>query len=189
MVNLFGDVAQEVIVSKGADAANVNVQHIDGDYEQCIRVVKIEAGAGADHSVGSRCWDMSVEINGILVNGTTSIHTNLNGDTVIDTWLDGKTGDENTHAQVIIPHVEYTTDGAGSGTPMVKAPMPGQVVKCLVKSGDIVKSGDPVCILNAMKMEHVVNAPSDGVISLACDEGDMVMDGAVLAEILAPAEE
>eukprot|EP00605_Chrysophyceae_sp_TOSAG23-4_P001889 GSChrysophyteH1.ASY1.ANO1.2085.1 assembled CDS len=97
--------------------------------------------------------------------GTVSIHTSHTG------------------ATFTVPPAEYTSGDAASGTPMVKAPMPGQVVKCLVSSGDRVKAGDPVCILNAMKMEHVVNAPSDGVVSLACEEGAMVMDGAILAEI------
>ena len=52
-----------------------------------------------------------------------------------------------------------------------------------VKNGAYVEQGEPVLILNAMKMEHVVNAPSSGKISLGCEEGQMVMDGQVLAEI------
>jgi acetyl-CoA carboxylase biotin carboxylase subunit len=44
------------------------------------------------------------------------------------------------------------------------APMPGQVVKVLVKSGDAVKSGDGLVILNSMKMENTIEAFEDGVV-------------------------
>ena len=67
--------------------------------------------------------------------------------------------------------------------------MPGQVVKIMVSDGDDVQEGDPVIVLNAMKMEHQVLAPSSGKISLLCGEGENVSDGAKLAAIEAAAEE
>lgn len=182
ITNSYGEMAEAITCTTG-EAANKSVIISTGDKEQTVRIVSVQAGAGADHSVGSRCWDISAEVDGILVNGTVATHTNTANATVVDVWIDGKTGDENTHAQYSIPAAEYANTDGGSGTPMVKAPMPGQVVKCLVKNGDVVKVGDPICILNAMKMEHVVPAPSAGIVSLATEEGAMVMDGAILAEI------
>jgi biotin carboxyl carrier protein len=46
----------------------------------------------------------------------------------------------------------------------VKAPMPGMVLKILVKDGDEVKKGDPLLVLEAMKMENILKSPTDGVI-------------------------
>jgi pyruvate carboxylase subunit B len=49
------------------------------------------------------------------------------------------------------------------GTP-VKAPMRGTIVKILVKVGDKVKKGDPVVVLEAMKMENLIESPVSGVV-------------------------
>ena len=43
--------------------------------------------------------------------------------------------------------------------------MPGNIIKVNVKSGDSVKKGDVLCILEAMKMENEICAPSDGVVA------------------------
>ena len=61
--------------------------------------------------------------------------------------------------------------------------MPGQIVKISVKTGDEVKKGEPILILNAMKMEHVVSAPTSGIITILCAENSSVADAAVLAEV------
>lgn len=50
------------------------------------------------------------------------------------------------------------------GTP-VAAPMPGTINKINVKAGDAVKRGDVLCVLEAMKMENDICAPSDGTVA------------------------
>lgn len=58
------------------------------------------------------------------------------------------------------------------------APMNGTMVSVLVKAGDIVKQGQPLMIMEAMKMEHTIKAPNDGSIeALYYAEGDMVDGG------------
>ena len=47
----------------------------------------------------------------------------------------------------------------------ISAPMPGLVLKVMVEIGQEIKKGDPVLILEAMKMENVLKAPSDGVVN------------------------
>jgi len=60
----------------------------------------------------------------------------------------------------------------------MSAPMPGVVLKILVKVGDEVTKGTPLIILEAMKMEHQITAPRDGTIaSINCKEGEMVQPG------------
>ena len=46
----------------------------------------------------------------------------------------------------------------------IKAPMPGLVLKILVKEGDIIKKGENLLILEAMKMENMIKAPSDLIV-------------------------
>ena len=73
--------------------------------------------------------------------------------------------------------------GAGGGG-AVKAPMPGRVVKALVAEGDTVEAGQPVIIVEAMKMENEVTAPGPGVVrSINVSQGDTVDAGAVLVEL------
>ena len=65
------------------------------------------------------------------------------------------------------------------------APMPGMVLKILVKPNDVVKRGAPLIVLEAMKMEHVIVAPADGVVAAVhCTEGEMVQAGIDLVVIL-----
>jgi len=61
------------------------------------------------------------------------------------------------------------------------APMPGKVVAVLATSGQEVKRGDALVIMEAMKMEHTIAAPHDGVIDeILYAVGDQVADGAPL---------
>ena len=71
--------------------------------------------------------------------------------------------------------------GADQSDHALTAPMPGKVTAVFVKKSDAVKAGTSLMILEAMKMEHTIKAPADGVIeTLPYAEGDQVGDGAVL---------
>ncbi len=64
------------------------------------------------------------------------------------------------------------------------APMPGSVLRIGAAAGDTVKAGQPLIWLEAMKMEHTVTAPSDGVlVELNVEPGQQVDVGAVLARV------
>jgi 3-methylcrotonyl-CoA carboxylase alpha subunit len=77
--------------------------------------------------------------------------------------------------------------GSGSGAASdgsLRAPMPGKIVATPVKAGDAVTKGQPVIVLEAMKMEHALNAPFDGVVGeVAFGVGDQVPADAVLATV------
>lgn len=65
----------------------------------------------------------------------------------------------------------------------LKAPMPGLIVDLKVKAGELVKTGDPLLILEAMKMENVLKSPGEGVIkTVKVKKGDSVEKGQVLLE-------
>jgi acyl-CoA carboxylase subunit alpha len=64
------------------------------------------------------------------------------------------------------------------------APMPGTVVRLAVQAGDSVKAGDPLLWLEAMKMEHRIAAPADGVVAeLPVTVGQQVEVGTILAVV------
>ncbi len=67
---------------------------------------------------------------------------------------------------------------------MVTAPMQGTIVKVSVRAGEPIKAGEPICVLEAMKMENEVTAPSDGeIVDLRVQPGDTVAAGQVIAII------
>ena len=46
----------------------------------------------------------------------------------------------------------------------IKAPMPGLVLDIRIAEGDVVKKGDPILVLEAMKMENILKSPTDGTV-------------------------
>ncbi len=75
-----------------------------------------------------------------------------------------------------LPAVE-SSDAHGGLT----APMPGRVLAVLVKAGDSVARGAPLIVMEAMKMEHTIVAPSASVVDkLLCEVGEQVREGAEL---------
>lgn len=68
--------------------------------------------------------------------------------------------------------------GGAAGKNAVKSPLPGVVVGINVNVGDIVKKGQTVAILEAMKMENNIPAPADGkVASIDVNVGDSILEG------------
>ncbi|MDQ2997239.1 MAG: acetyl-CoA carboxylase biotin carboxylase subunit [Chloroflexota bacterium] len=74
------------------------------------------------------------------------------------------------------------------GSASLEAPMPGTLIKVLVNEGQSVVARQPLVVLEAMKMEHVVTAPYDGVVrKLPFRTGALVAKGAALVELEANA--
>ena len=73
---------------------------------------------------------------------------------------------------------------ASGATATLKAPMPGRVVKILVKVGDTVAAGQAAVVVEAMKMENELRAPRAGVVrELRCADGEAVEAGQDLVVI------
>ena len=71
--------------------------------------------------------------------------------------------------------------GANIGAGRLTAPMPGRVIELLVAPGAAVRQGQPMLVIEAMKMEHTIAAPRDGVVAAVhFGAGDLVEEGAEL---------
>ena len=84
---------------------------------------------------------------------------------------------------VSIDLLAHAGEGADEGGRLT-APMPGKVVSFAVKAGDKVKKGQPLAVMEAMKMEHTIAAPGDGTVAeLLYAPGDQVAEGAELLRL------
>ena len=82
-----------------------------------------------------------------------------------------------------IDAIAHAGEGAGEGGRLT-APMPGKVIAFLAKAGDKVSQGQPLAVMEAMKMEHTLTAPRDGVVSeLLYAVGDQVGEGGELLRL------
>ncbi len=71
-----------------------------------------------------------------------------------------------------------------SSTYVIKAPLPGNIIKILFSEGDEVKKGDNMMLMEAMKMENKILSEKDGTVkSIKINVGDAVLQGDVLIEI------
>src|SRR5262245_27622732 len=115
-----------------------------------------------DVSLGERRWTLSVHRHGesfavFAPEGTASLQ-----------WIDA------------IAHAGEGGHDAGRLT----APMPGKMVSLLVSAGQVVKKGQALAVMEAMKMEHTIAAPKDGVVEeVLYGVGDQVTEGAELLRL------
>ncbi len=160
-----------------------------GDDDSGARVVAV-SGTPASASVavdGAAAVQASVipvddESAFVSVDGT--------GRTVVR-WASGGTvefaaGGVTWRVRELPPERRLSTDAVA--VPTISSPMPGSVVSVLVASGDRVEADQPLLIVEAMKMEHVLTAPSAGIARLDAAIGDHVERGQLLAAIETPAE-
>lgn len=83
------------------------------------------------------------------------------------------------------PSVSKTASpSAPKGTGNIKSPLPGVILEIYVREGDNVKIGQKLLMLEAMKMENIINADKEGrVASIKVGKGDSVMEGDILIVI------
>ena len=79
------------------------------------------------------------------------------------------------------PAAAPSAPAGAAGAVEIKAPLQGTIMKVMVKPGDAVKKGTPVCVIEALKMENDVVAPQDGTVaSVNVKSGDNVKTDEVL---------
>ncbi len=112
------------------------------------------------------------------------------GDRYVPAWFgaDQTVLFDEGHAVAFAPASNVAQGAAAASDGSLRAPMPGKIVAVSAEPGQAVTKGQSIVVLEAMKMEHALTAPFDGVVGeLAVAVGDQVTDGAVLATITASA--
>ncbi len=91
---------------------------------------------------------------------------------------------EQGQAWLLSPWRHDAAHGAADGSGAILAPMPGKVIAVEVAQGDVVSKGQKLLTLEAMKMEHTLTAPFDGVVAeLNAEAGAQVQVEALLVKI------
>lgn len=164
-------------------------------------------------NVGERSWVVDVGEGGVSVDGTpidVSLETVAGGpvhslilggashrvsarrvaDERWDIHLRGRVVrasvvDERTR---VIREMSGALSGAAGPRPIV-APMPGMVVRVEVEEGDVVRAGQGVVIVEAMKMENELVAEAEGIVTrVHVSEGEAVEKDQLLVDLAAPDE-
>ena len=140
-----------------------------------LRVNEQEAAAVEVLSVGD--GEIQAKVDGRRVTGGFAVDS-------VDVLI-SLDGESYRLVKPLPPDVDDARPGGGdAGGASVTAPMPGSVVKVLVSEGDEVEEGQLLLVLEAMKTEHSIAAPHDGVVSsIPYGAGASVPRGDVLVEL------
>ena len=97
--------------------------------------------------------------------------------------------DGETYPIRLAPEERRRTDAGQDAVAVITSPMPGSVVAVHVEDGQNANRGEPIAAVEAMKMEHVLKAPIDGVVEILVKVGDQVGVDQPLARLRAPGED
>ncbi|KAK0351329.1 hypothetical protein LTR94_025372 [Friedmanniomyces endolithicus] len=123
---------------------------------------------------------------GLRLNASerTSVWTRLEGrpiDAALEPFGGGWRTSQGGLVQIGREHGDLSQGAASDGG--LRAPMPGRIVATPALVGQAVVKGQPIVVLEAMKMEHALTAPFDGVVETVASIGDQVAEAAILAQI------
>jgi len=147
-------------------AGNVHTAYVEKDMDLSGLVVPAPVKVSADEQPAARA--VTVEVDG------KRFEVEVHG---LGAFSAGSTNSGKPAAPVADAKMRTSADG----TERVTAPMQGTIVKAAVKAGDVVKAGDLLIVLEAMKMENHINSPRDGTIAeVNVKAGQNVETGTVL---------
>jgi len=163
-VEVLGTPASALVSVDGAETVPASVVRVDEAVDGAVDGGALVSVAGVGRTIVSWASDTTVSSN------------------TVEFAADGVTW----RLRDVPP--ERRTSADAVAVPTVSSPMPGSVVAVLVASGDEVEAGEPLIIVEAMKMEHVLTAPSAGIAHLDAAIGDHVERGQLLARVEARIE-
>ncbi|KAJ4983155.1 carbamoyl-phosphate synthase subunit L [Stagonosporopsis vannaccii] len=98
----------------------------------------------------------------------------------LGTWVQYRIFSTLAYAESLRETVAAAVDGAGG---IVKAPLPCKVLKVVKRSGEEVKKGEALLVIESMKMEVTILAPNQGIFETSRGSGEAVEEGGVLCEV------
>ena len=133
-------------------------------------------------------WELSVGDNSYNVKGKlvdSALQATINGYKSTFTFSDNDgvftLFNKDTHAKFSLISASLGDDNDDNGDANFSAPMNGTIVAHLVEKGVLVKKGEPILVMEAMKMEHSIIAPHDGAVEeFFFNPGELVDGGATL---------
>jgi acetyl-CoA/propionyl-CoA carboxylase biotin carboxyl carrier protein len=134
--------------------------------------VDVEARAGAVEVDADGLWHVTLD----GIQHTARIFSDARERTI---WVSTDTG-----IHVFTRPLADSSLTPGLEGAEVLAPMPGSVVDIKVETGAKVEQGDPIVVVEAMKMEHVLTAPAAGIVTVTAVEGAQVALDEVLATVV-----
>jgi 3-methylcrotonyl-CoA carboxylase alpha subunit len=156
---------QELIFRDGAEERVVCARSQAGSW-------LLQFGDRAIHAQGERRADAALSI---VLDGVQKKLTLLDHGAETAVFLDGESWRLTEIDSLAARAGEDPTAGR------LTAPMPGRVTQLMVQRGTSVRRGQPLMVIEAMKMEHTVTAPADGVVeAVRFGPGELVEEGAEL---------
>jgi 3-methylcrotonyl-CoA carboxylase alpha subunit len=162
---------QDILLRDGAAERRVAATVVPGAW-------RLDLGDRAVIASGARRPDGALQL---ALDGVRHRMIVLEDGTDLAVFVDG----ESWQFAEIDPLAPPPDTGVAGGR--LNAPMPGRVARLLVEPGRRVRRGEPLVVIEAMKMEHTVVAPADGVVmAVRFTVGDLVEEGAELIALAAP---
>ena len=163
---------------------------VSGEQKYPVKIVQLGRGGEARYLV--HVGDKTVEAKGYMEGDI--LHAELDGHLmhVTVSESDGLYSiyTENNRMDFSLEEVDFGDEDPGEGAAALSAPMNGTVVDLVASEGTIVKKGDTLLVMEAMKMEHTICAPEEGqVVKFYYQTGDLVDGGAELLEFESCAEQ
>ncbi|ARP92974.1 acetyl/propionyl/methylcrotonyl-CoA carboxylase subunit alpha [Bordetella genomosp. 13] len=168
-----GRLPQQLVWIDGGDMRTVMATRVPDGWQ-------LDCGQGSHawswraQSAGSDAYEVRISLDGRETGGTVVVHGEqfhvFRGDTV----------------HVLEQHdaLRHAADDEHAHGGGLTAPMPGKIISISVAVGDTVRKGQPLLVMEAMKMEHTISAPADGEVrEVFYAVGDQVTEGAELVAI------
>ena len=153
-----------------------------GEFEKVINVRYLAQG-----------WEL--QLDGQVSHAEGVLHSRASLSLVVDTARVGVTVFRTGNSEHVFMHgrcfaIEQVdalnaTAAAGTGSAGLRSPMPGRVIELIATAGAEVEKGAPLLVLEAMKIEHTIVAPSNGTLKcFKVAAGEQVGEGAELVEFV-----